>query len=122
MRLNATEKPVISQFAFPPTLTEGNSYMVTCNVLTGDAPIAFRWYKDNQTLDNFVLDVQRNEVPDMGSSLVFRTVGQKHAGNYTCVASNKVGEDKHTAAMVVKGESRNMQLMLAACFLSLFSK
>ena len=97
-------KPSISPFRFPPSLTEGMSVITTCSVLTGDPPIHVEWLKDSQPLDLASLNVHRNEMGDLGSSLVFRSVDQSHAGNYICVARNKVGEDTFTAPMIVRGK------------------
>lgn len=99
-----TGKPTISPFRFPASLTEGMSVITTCSVLTGDPPIHVEWFKDSLPLDLGSLNVHRNEMGDLGSSLVFRSVGQSHAGNYTCLARNRVGEDTFTAPMVVRGE------------------
>ena len=99
----SSEKPNISPFRFPQTLTEGMSVITTCSILTGDAPIRVEWYKDGVLLDLASLNVHRNEMGDLGSSLVFRSVGPAHAGNYTCLARNRAGEDSSTATMVVKG-------------------
>lgn len=99
------EKPSISPFRFPATLTEGMSVITTCSILTGDPPIHVDWFKDSQPLDLGTLNVHRNEMGDLGSSLVFRSVGQSHAGNYTCLARNRVGEDSYTAPMIVKSKS-----------------
>lgn len=79
--------------------------IITCNVLTGDPPISVDWLKDNLTISNDNLDdVQITELTDLGSSLVFRDVKQKHAGSYTCLATNQVGQDSYTAQMIVKGK------------------
>lgn len=99
----ASEKPNISPFRFPHTLTEGMSVITTCSILTGDAPIRVEWYKDSAPLDLASLNIHRNEMGDLGSSLVFRSVGPAHAGNYTCFARNRAGEDSFTAPMIVKG-------------------
>lgn len=97
-----TGKPSISPFRFPATLTEGMSIITTCSILTGDSPIHVEWHKDGQLLDLASLNIHRNEMGDLGSSLVFRSVGPSHAGNYTCIAHNRVGEDRFTAPMVVR--------------------
>lgn len=76
----------------------------TCNVVTGDPPISIEWTKDNQSLNDASLDVKINDIPDVGSTLVFHNIQQKHAGNYTCIARNRVGQDSFTAPMIVKGE------------------
>lgn len=98
------KKPVISSFRFPAHLVEGMSVIVTCSVLEGDAPIAVHWLKDGAALDAPSLNIHRNEMGDLGSSLVFRNIGHAHSGNYTCVAGNRVGQDSYTAEMAVKCE------------------
>ena len=79
------------------------SVITTCSILTGDAPIRVEWYKDSAPLDLASLNIHRNEMGDLGSSLVFRSVGPAHAGNYTCFARNRAGDDSFTAPMIVKG-------------------
>ena len=82
------------------------SVITTCSILTGDAPIRVEWYKDSLPLDVASLNIHRNEMGDLGSSLVFRSVGPSHAGNYTCFARNRAGEDSFTAQMIVRGMHR----------------
>lgn len=53
-------------------------------------------------MDAASLNVHRNEMGDLGSSLVFRNIGHAHAGNYSCVARNRVGQDMVSAEMAVK--------------------
>ncbi|XP_015784401.1 Down syndrome cell adhesion molecule [Tetranychus urticae] len=101
--IQVLRKPSISSFSFPSHLTEKMRVIITCNVLTGDPPISVDWLKDNLTISNDNLDdVQITELTDLGSSLVFRDVKQKHAGSYTCLATNQVGQDSYTAQMIVK--------------------
>ena len=80
------------------------SVITTCSILTGDPPIHVEWFKDNEPLDFSSLQVHRNEMGDLGSSLVFRSVGPAQAGNYTCLAKNRVGEDRFTAPMIVRSK------------------
>lgn len=97
------EKPLLSNFRFPDNLKEGLSTIVTCSVLDGDPPLKVTWLFNNLPLDHGTLNVQRNEMGDLGSSLVFRSVDRKQAGNYTCLATNNIGEASFTAEMLVKG-------------------
>ncbi|KAI1305179.1 Down syndrome cell adhesion molecule -like protein [Halotydeus destructor] len=95
--------PAISPFRFPVSLIEGNSVIATCSVLEGDAPIDVTWYKDGVHFDPRLLaSVHKSEMGDLGSSLIFRNIGQEHSGNYTCRARNTVGVVNYTAEMVVK--------------------
>ena len=91
------------------------SIITTCSILTGDSPIHVEWHKDGQLLDLASLNIHRNEMGDLGSSLVFRSVGPAHAGNYTCIAHNRVGEDRFTAPMVVRSmyPCSNLQMFLS---------
>ena len=91
------------------------SIITTCSILTGDSPIHVEWHKDGQLLDLASLNIHRNEMGDLGSSLVFRSVGPAHAGNYTCIAHNRVGEDRFTAPMVVRSMYPCSNLQMSAC-------
>lgn len=93
------------------------SIITTCSILTGDSPIHVEWHKDGQLLDLASLNIHRNEMGDLGSSLVFRSVGPSHAGNYTCIAHNRVGEDRFTAPMIV----RSMYRCLSSSFFFFFA-
>ncbi|XP_074602199.1 cell adhesion molecule Dscam1-like isoform X2 [Brevipalpus obovatus] len=102
VHLQVLKKPNISPFTFLSHITEGMRFMIPCNVVTGDPPISIEWVKDNQSLNVASLDILIQDTSDVGSSLVFHDVKQKHAGNYTCIARNRVGQDSFTAPMVVK--------------------
>lgn len=47
-------------------------------------------------------NLERSDISEVGSSLVFRQVDTGHRGFYTCKASNEAGEDQYTALMTVK--------------------
>lgn len=49
-------------------------------------------------------DVEMMSNDELGSSLLFRKVGQQHGGNYTCLASNHLGSASYSSFMTVKGE------------------
>lgn len=111
-------KPSVSQFSFPSHLTQGMRIIVTCNVLTGDPPIRIDWLHNNRTirfesingrfLNNHSLE--RSDISEVGSSLVFRQVQASHRGLYTCRASNAAGEDQYSAMMTVKCKHHNIFL------------
>lgn len=99
-------------------------FVILCQVLTGDSPIQIRWYKDNKEINSFSSPI-RLESPqslssmsesseqlgielipneELGASLYFRFVQARHAGNYTCIASNQFGSASYSSQMSVKGE------------------
>lgn len=88
--------------------------IATCNVLMGDPPIFVEWMKDNLTIDPVLMDVEISDLTDLGSSLVFRNIHQKHAGNYTCLARNKVGFDSFTTPMIVKGKRASYRILFSS--------
>jgi hypothetical protein len=77
--------------------------IITCSILEGDQPIKLFWLFDGQPIDFVYLDVEEISMGDMGSSLLFRRVDQKHNGLYTCLAKNSAGNTTHSAKMIVKG-------------------
>ena len=90
--------------------------IITCNVLTGDPPIRIDWLHTphNSNTAKLIIfnnvngkllsnnNLERSDISEVGSSLVFRQVDTSHRGHYTCKASNEAGEDQYTALMTVK--------------------
>ena len=76
---------------------------ITCTVSKGDEPITLQWYKDDIPLtssSSFMI----NPVNTRMSLLVLSDVGMEHAGKYSCVAYNPVGESQVSAKLRVKGK------------------
>ncbi|XP_073513595.1 opioid-binding protein/cell adhesion molecule homolog isoform X1 [Phyllobates terribilis] len=71
-------------------------------------PLAeFNWYKEDSRLFNG-LDGVRIENKDHTSILTFFNVSEKDYGNYTCVASNKLGNSNASIILYGPGASQNM--------------
>lgn len=49
-------------------------------------------------------DVRIFDLADYSSTLLFPAVREHHRGNYTCAASNVVGQDEHTTSLVISGQ------------------
>lgn len=72
--------------------------IITCNVLTGDPPIRIDWLHTphNSNTAKLILfnnvngkllsnnNLERSDISEVGSSLVFRQVDTSHRGHYTC--------------------------------------
>lgn len=89
-----------------------------CQVLDGDLPIQIKWFKDQSELldstsgsssqaqkSTSELEVELLSNDELGSSLLFRKVQQKHSGNYTCLAKNHHGSTSYSSSLSVKSES-----------------
>lgn len=96
--------PKLLPFSFgdePASL--GESTTVQCSISLGDLPVQFFWRLNNETAE----DIQGVNVAKFGkktSVLSIDSLAEKHAGNYTCLATNKAGTTSHHAELVVNGK------------------
>lgn len=82
-------------------LDVGAKFRFMCMVLDGEKPLTFAWYKDGQPqIDGHGL-VINTRVDD--SELILPKISTTDAGKYTCIASNRFGEDAKSSTLMVKG-------------------
>ncbi|XP_013788967.1 Down syndrome cell adhesion molecule-like protein Dscam2 [Limulus polyphemus] len=91
----------IRPFKLPETVEEGKKVQIVCGLEEGDGNVRFTWFKNGAPI---VSDIRWTVVTHATFS-VLEMDGVKvvHSGNYTCVASNSVGKDSHTAVLSVQG-------------------
>ncbi|XP_077105464.1 opioid-binding protein/cell adhesion molecule-like isoform X1 [Ranitomeya variabilis] len=98
---------------YPPYISDtrntgasvGQKGMLRCTALA--VPLAeFHWYKEDTRLSNG-LDGVRIDNKDQISILTFFNVSEKDYGNYTCVASNKLGNSNASVILYGPGTSQN---------------
>ncbi|XP_031617665.1 Down syndrome cell adhesion molecule-like protein Dscam2 isoform X3 [Contarinia nasturtii] len=107
IELTVNSPPVIEPFAFPKNLQEGGRVTVTCAVISGDLPIIFTWKKDDHPIpQSLQVSVKGDEFFSM---LVLKDVSSRHAGLYTCIASNSGATVNHTSELLVKVAPRWIQ-------------
>ncbi|KAG8187488.1 hypothetical protein JTE90_027213 [Oedothorax gibbosus] len=94
-------RPVIEPFNLPPSVQMGQRLSITCTVSKGDPPISIKWLRDADSLSRGSADVKVHNLADYSSTLLFDPVRPEHRANYTCVASNEAGSERHSAAMVI---------------------
>ncbi|KAJ8873587.1 hypothetical protein PR048_024405 [Dryococelus australis] len=94
------QPPRIGAFHFSPNLDAGMRTLLPCSIVSGDFPISITWRKDGEPLSQ-ELDVQEKR-DEFASTLVFRRLGAKHSGNYTCTASNAAATAEYTASLTVR--------------------
>ena len=99
--------PQILQFAFgDDPLNSGEMLSVTCTIVKGDFPVKLTWSFNGQPIDPSQSDI--NIVNDKRVSfLSIDNVAARHAGNYTCTATNAAGSDSHVAVLKVNGRAFN---------------
>lgn len=100
---NQIVPPTIAQFNFGDKPSNfGDSASVQCLVTSGDLPIDFKWYFDGRPVKEFS-GITTVKLGNRNSILNIDSVNGKHAGNYTCQASNVADSLNFTSELVVKG-------------------
>lgn len=103
--------PQINPFTFgEDEMNMDDAVSVTCTVAKGDLPINIWWtlnddfseYERNLTTNDGVMITRNSQKISM---LAIDAVKARHRGNYTCYAKNKAGITKHSAFLLINGES-----------------
>lgn len=89
-------------FHFEDPIFAGQSAQVTCLVSEGDLPLDINWSFFNTTP---LMSVSITKVGRRASLLLIEPSSYHHAGNYTCVATNKAGSTNYTTALKINGNS-----------------
>lgn len=97
--------PRITPFSFLTDLHVGDRVGIQCFITKGDLPLDIQWRKDGGQLDS---DVSLQQYGQYTSSLSIESLAPRHAGSYTCVATNPAASDTHTSTLLVNGTSRHL--------------
>ncbi|XP_051153617.1 cell adhesion molecule Dscam2 isoform X42 [Leptopilina boulardi] len=93
--------PQIAQFSFGgEAVNAGELVTVTCAITKGDLPIDIIWMFGDKEIE-FGHDIVISSSSKRLKQLTIETVAAKHAGEYTCVASNIAGSVTQTAVLEV---------------------
>ncbi|KAL3180814.1 hypothetical protein MRX96_037234 [Rhipicephalus microplus] len=98
--LEVKAPPRILPFAFPRTLTVGETTSVTCTTAAGDKTFKYIWLKDGSAVHPGE-NVKIVTSPDI-SVLKIDKLTLSDAGNYTCVVSNGGGTVSHASTLEIK--------------------
>lgn len=80
----------------------GESASVQCSVVAGDFPIDIAWLLNGQPIENDA-SVSVGKLGKRVGYMNIDAVSGRHAGNYTCVASNLAGAVEQMARLIVNG-------------------
>ncbi|XP_033350675.1 Down syndrome cell adhesion molecule-like protein Dscam2 isoform X36 [Bombus vosnesenskii] len=79
----------------------GDSISVVCAILKGDLPIEITWALNGEPIGRDRSDINIVATTRKNSILSIESVAARHAGEYTCSASNKAGATSHSATLAV---------------------
>lgn len=102
------DAPTIMRFEFMADVREGHRASVLCTVASGEAPYTIQWYKDGYPIGPEAAHLRNIQIkPDSDqSTLKVQKVALEHAGNYTCLVSNRFGTASHSATLQVLAQPR----------------
>lgn len=74
-------------------------------VMSNQDSISYEWYKDGEKLESKGnVNIATSK---MYSMLIIMPVEENSFGNYTCLAKSLHGSDRHSAYLLVRGNSNN---------------
>ncbi|XP_043478450.1 Down syndrome cell adhesion molecule-like protein Dscam2 isoform X41 [Leptopilina heterotoma] len=92
--------PQISPFTFgDEPVNAGEMASVTCAVVKGDLPLEVSWMFDAHPIESEHSDIIIFNNGNRQKQLTIEAVSARHAGEYTCVASNLAGSVSLTATL-----------------------
>lgn len=98
--------PKIAPFDFGAEASNfADSASVACLVTTGDLPITFKWFFNNRPVKEFA-GITTVKLGNRNSVLNIDSVTGKHAGVYSCQASNEAASINYTSELSVNGTIR----------------
>ncbi|XP_063798388.1 igLON family member 5 isoform X2 [Pseudophryne corroboree] len=110
-------KKVLITVNYPPTIADaksaktpvGKPAVLRCQAMA-EPPAEFEWFKDDKRLTAGIegLKIQNERT---WSVLLFSNVTSRHYGNYTCLASNKLGSYNTSLRLQKPGYSNNHSVM-----------
>lgn len=96
--------PQIAFFSFgEEPANAGDTVSVQCTVSKGDFPLDIAWMFQGHLIQSDREDMIVSHSGKRIKQLTIEAVAARHAGEYTCVASNAAGSASHSATLEVNG-------------------
>ncbi|KAL7736494.1 hypothetical protein ACLKA6_019693 [Drosophila palustris] len=105
-RLIVNVPPKITPFSFgTEPMNFGEPVSVHCTISGGDLPVSVIWTLNRHPLLP-ELEIFTEKRGQRIHNLMIDAIEAKHAGNYTCIASNSAGRAEHSAELIVNALPR----------------
>ena len=99
-----TVAPQIALFSFgEEPVNAGDMASVQCAVTKGDLPLEVAWMFEGRPIKSDQRDIIMIDSGRRHKQLTIEAVTARHAGEYTCVASNLAGSVSRSAILDVNG-------------------
>lgn len=96
--------PQIAPFTFGDgPVNAGEVALIQCSVIKGDFPLEITWMFEGRSIESDGRNVIVSDSGKRVKQLTIETVGDRHTGEYTCVASNIAGSVSRIAVLEVNG-------------------
>ncbi|KAG7213701.1 hypothetical protein KM043_002940, partial [Ampulex compressa] len=79
----------------------GDMVSATCSIIKGDFPVKIVWQLNGQPIGLHDPDITITKINKHMSALSIESVAARHAGEYTCVATNRAGNVDHSTTLAV---------------------
>ncbi|XP_071627019.1 Down syndrome cell adhesion molecule 1 isoform X7 [Temnothorax longispinosus] len=79
----------------------GDMVSATCSIMKGDFPVKIVWTFNGKPISMHDSDITITNINKHMSALSIESVAARHAGEYTCVATNRAGNVSHSTILVV---------------------
>ncbi|GFS44503.1 titin [Nephila pilipes] len=99
------EEPVLNPLQIPPNLSLGDNTELLCTLKRGSLPLTFKWLHNGMD----VTEKKKNDIVISKRSTLL-SIGEIQAsdiGNYTCVVSNRMGEDRSSVQVLIEGYGKD---------------
>lgn len=81
----------------------GDMVSATCSIMKGDFPVEIVWKFNDRVIGFNDPDITITRINKHMSALSIESVAARHAGEYTCVATNRAGNVSHSTTLAVNG-------------------
>ncbi|PRD37680.1 UNVERIFIED_CONTAM: Titin [Trichonephila clavipes] len=94
------EQPALYPLMVPQNPSLGDSIEIVCTIKRGSLPVTFSWLHNGQ-----VISAEKQKkvmLNERSSHFSIGHIQSSDIGNYTCVVSNRYGEDRKTASVIIE--------------------